>query len=225
VVDAAGLLKSDEHEAFVSQLRIHEAETTQQVVVATISSLDGLSVEDYANRLFRHWGLGQKDKDNGVLLLVSPSERKVRIEVGYGLEGQLTDALSRLVIETAIIPLFRRDDYAGGIGAGIDAILDILGGNTNPLPLHFVEGELPNEEEAKTTLIEVFLTMASLVVAMLFLFWILSVLARRYKWNLEGGTDSSRSSSSDSSSSSSSNRESYSGGGGSSGGGGASGSW
>ena len=93
VVDSANLLKADELSALEQKLQAHEEKTTDQVVIATVRSLGGTSVEDYANRLFRLWQLGQKARNNGVLLLVAPSERKVRIEVGYGLEGALTDAL------------------------------------------------------------------------------------------------------------------------------------
>jgi uncharacterized protein len=88
-----------------------------------------LVVEDYANRLFRHWQLGQKAKNNGVLLLVAPKERKIRIEVGYGLEGALTDALTKVIIATAITPRFKQSDFAGGITAGVDAVISILTGD------------------------------------------------------------------------------------------------
>ena len=129
VVDSANLLKPDERAALEAKLKAHEDKTTDQVVVATLRSLEGYEIEDYANRLFRHWQLGQKDKDNGALLLVAPQERKVRIEVGYGLEGALTDALSKIIITTAIAPQFQKGNFAGGIDAGIDAMLSILTGD------------------------------------------------------------------------------------------------
>ncbi|AWM89260.1 YgcG family protein [Microvirga sp. 17 mud 1-3] len=129
VVDAANLLKPEERTALEAKLKAHEDKTSDQVVVATVPSLEGYEVEDYANRLFRHWQLGQKDKNNGVLLLVAPKERKVRIEVGYGLEGALTDALSKVIITTAVAPQFQKGDFAGGIDAGVDAILSILTGD------------------------------------------------------------------------------------------------
>lgn len=129
VVDAANLLKSEERAALEAKLKAHEDKTTDQVVVATLRSLEGHEVEDYANRLFRHWQLGQKGKDNGALLLVAPQERKVRIEVGYGLEGALTDALSKVIIATAIAPQFQKGNFAGGIDAGVDAMLSILTGD------------------------------------------------------------------------------------------------
>ncbi|MFC4170694.1 TPM domain-containing protein [Microvirga sp. GCM10011540] len=129
VVDAAGLLTPDQRAALEAKLKAYEDKTSDQVVVATLRSLDGLTIEDYGNRLFRHWRLGQADKDNGALLLVAPNERKVRIEVGYGLEGALTDALSRVIITTAVAPQFQKGDFAAGIDAGVDAMLSILTGD------------------------------------------------------------------------------------------------
>jgi uncharacterized protein len=129
VVDAAHLLQPDQQARLDAKLKAHEDRTSDQVVVATVPSLGDLTIEDYANRLFRHWELGQKAKNNGVLLLVAPNERKVRIEVGYGLEGALTDALSKVIISTAIAPKFQQGDFAGGLEAGVDAILSILTGD------------------------------------------------------------------------------------------------
>lgn len=129
VVDAANILDPASEASIAEKLKAHEERTTDQLVVATVPTLGELTVEDYANRLFRHWGLGQKEKNNGALLLVAPTERKVRIEVGYGLEGALTDALSKIIISTAVAPRFRQGDFAGGIAAGVDAILAILTGD------------------------------------------------------------------------------------------------
>lgn len=129
VVDAASILDAAQRAALEQKLKAHEDKTTDQVVVASVPSLGGGDIEDYANRLYRHWQLGQKDKNNGVLLLVAPNERKVRIEVGYGLEGALTDALSKLIITTAIAPRFKTGDFAGGLNAGVDAIVSILTGD------------------------------------------------------------------------------------------------
>ena len=123
VVDAAGILDQSTRSALVGRLAALEAQNTDQVVVATVASLEGYAVEDYANRLFRQWGLGQKDKNNGVLLLVAPSERKVRIEVGYGLEGTLTDAVASLIISQSIVPHFRSNDMRGGVVQGVDDIV------------------------------------------------------------------------------------------------------
>jgi uncharacterized protein len=129
VVDQAGLLTPAQRDGIEAKLKAHEDRTSDQVVVATVASLQGTSVEDYANRLFRAWRLGQAKTNNGVLLLVAPNERKVRIEVGYGLEGAITDALSRVIIASAITPRFKDGDFAGGIQAGVDGILSILAGD------------------------------------------------------------------------------------------------
>ncbi|WP_409564818.1 TPM domain-containing protein [Methylobacterium sp. J-026] len=129
VVDAAGILTPDQRQALDAKLKAHADRTSDQVVVATVPSLQGTTIEDYANRLFRDWKLGQAKTNNGVLLLVAPKERKVRIEVGYGLEGALTDALSRTIIAGAITPRFKTDDYFGGLDAGVDGILSILAGD------------------------------------------------------------------------------------------------
>jgi uncharacterized protein len=131
VVDLADVIPAETRARIEAKLAAHETKTGDQVVVATLGSLQEAAVEEFANRLFRHWKLGEKDRNNGVLLLVAPSERKLRIEVGYGLEGALTDALSKVIITTAIAPRFRTDDFGGGIEAGIDAILGILDGDAN----------------------------------------------------------------------------------------------
>lgn len=107
VVDAAGILKPDETAALDAQLKAYEEKTSDQVVVATVPNLQGLTIEDYGNRLFRSWAIGQAKTNNGALLLVAPNDRKVRIEVGYGLEGALTDALSKVIITTSIAPRFK----------------------------------------------------------------------------------------------------------------------
>jgi len=129
VVDGAALLTPEQRQALSEKLKAHEDKTSDQVVVATVRTLGGLSVEDYANRLFRTWGLGQKKTNNGVLLLVAPNDRKMRIEVGYGLEGALTDALSKVILATAVAPRFKAGDWNGGLDAGVEAILSVLSGD------------------------------------------------------------------------------------------------
>ncbi len=128
VVDQAGLLEAAEEAALSRLLEQHERKTTNQIVVVTLQSLQGYPIEDFGYRLGRHWGIGQKGKDNGALLIVAPKERKVRIEVGYGLEGTLTDTLSRMIIESEILPRIRKNDFPGGIRAGVVSILKALEG-------------------------------------------------------------------------------------------------
>ena len=128
VVDAASLLDPATEAALDARLAAHESASSDQVVVATVPSLDGRDVADYANRLGRAWGIGTAENDNGVLLVVAPNERAVRIEVGYGLEGALPDALAGRIVRREILPAFRSGDYAGGIEAGTDAILRAIEG-------------------------------------------------------------------------------------------------
>jgi uncharacterized protein len=130
VVDDAGILTPTTRSGLIEMLAAHERATGQQVVVVTLKSLEGYSIEDYGYQLGRAWGIGQKDKNTGAVLIVAPNERKVRIEVGYGLEGTLTDAASRVIIEDQILPSFRTGDFNAGVVAGTAAILTILGGDT-----------------------------------------------------------------------------------------------
>ena len=129
VVDDAGVLDEGTRAALTQKLAEFETKTTDQFVVVTLKSLQGTSIEDFGVELGRHWQIGQRDKNNGVLLIVAPNERKVRIEVGYGLEGALTDAVSRLIIENGITPRFRAGDFAGGITRGVDDIISVLSGD------------------------------------------------------------------------------------------------
>jgi uncharacterized protein len=126
VVDDAGILDPTTKSALERKLADFEAKTTGQLVVVTLKSLQGTSIEDYGYQLGRHWGIGRKEKNTGALLIVAPNERKVRIEVGYGFEGTLTDAVSKLIIENSILPRFRVNDFAGGIGRGVDDIIQAV---------------------------------------------------------------------------------------------------
>jgi uncharacterized protein len=129
VVDEAGLLTEQDRRALDDELKALEDKSTDQVVVLTIRSLQGYEIEDFGYRLGRAWQIGQKGKNNGAVLIVAPNERKVRIEVGRGLEPELTDLLTKLIIENAILPAFRRGDFAGGIKAGVHDIRDVLLGD------------------------------------------------------------------------------------------------
>ena len=123
VVDQANILSPAQKLDLESKLRANYPKTGFALVVATVNSLEGYSIEDYGYRLGRHWQLGDKDKDNGVILLVAPNERKVRIETGYGADDYLTDAVSGLIIRQQIIPKFKAGDMGGGIVAGTDALI------------------------------------------------------------------------------------------------------
>ncbi len=132
VVDQAGLLTPTTQKELTTRLQQHEDSTGNQVVVVTLNSLQGDEIADYGYQLGRHWGIGQQGRDNGVLLIVAPNEHKVRIEVGYGLEGTLTDALSKNIIETIITPRFKQGDMEGGIREGALAILAAIEGTYTP---------------------------------------------------------------------------------------------
>jgi len=134
VVDEAGILTPAFKTEISAQLAAHEQSTTNQIVVVTLTSLQGYDIADFANQLFRHWGIGQKGRNNGVLLIVVPNERKLRIEVGYGLEGALTDAESHSIIERAIKPPFRQGNYEQGIRAGVGAVLAAIEGEYQATP-------------------------------------------------------------------------------------------
>jgi len=130
VVDNASILSAATIQNLTGMLEKHEQATGEQVVVVTLKSLGGFAIEDFGYRLGRHWGIGQKGKNTGAMLIVVPSEHKVRIEVGYGLEGKLTDAISRTIIDGYILTNFRRGDYNAGVLAGTASILTVLGGGT-----------------------------------------------------------------------------------------------
>jgi uncharacterized protein len=129
VVDQAGVLDAAARSRLDSKLADLESKTSTELVVATLPSLQGYEIADYGYRLGRHWGIGQKGKNNGAILIVAPKERSVRIEVGYGLEGTLTDAVSRLIIENSILPRFRANDTSGGIERGVDDIVQVFSGD------------------------------------------------------------------------------------------------
>ncbi len=129
ITDQAGLLSADDYTAIMAELAALEQKSTDQFAVVTVKSLEGYPIEDYGYRLGREWGIGQKGKDNGILLIVAPNERKVRIEVGRGLEPVMTDAMSSLIIRNAILPEFRRGDFSAGIRAGVRDIKDVLLGD------------------------------------------------------------------------------------------------
>jgi uncharacterized protein len=123
VVDAADLLQPAQEAELTQKLAALEAATHRQLVVATVPSLEGHEIEEYGVGLGRAWHIGQQGANNGVILLVAPNEHKVRIEVGYGMEGVLTDALSSQIIRNVILPRFKANDFPGGITAGTDAII------------------------------------------------------------------------------------------------------
>src|SRR5215831_6413377 len=126
IVDQANIIPAATRVDIEPKLADLETKSGIQLVVATVSSLQGEEIEPYTNELFRTWKLGEKAKNNGVLLLVAPNEHRVRVEVGYGLEGTLTDALSKIIIANAIAPRFKIGDFDGGVSRGVDDIVTVL---------------------------------------------------------------------------------------------------
>lgn len=135
VVDQAGIIPDLTEAELTAKLEALEQTTQRQLVVVTIADLQGYDISDYGYQLGRSWGIGDAERNDGALLIVAPNDRKVRIEVGYGLEGYLTDAISSLVINNTIVPRFKDGDMPGGIVAGTDALIQQL--------------QLPPEEAAK----------------------------------------------------------------------------
>ena len=132
VVDEAALMSRKQAHQLTQQLAAFEKRSGIQLVVVSVDSLDGETIEEYGYQLGRHWGIGQKGKNNGVLLLIAQDERKVRIEVGYGLEGALPDAIAANIIQTRILPAFKRGDMVAGVVAGSQSIMKALAGEYQP---------------------------------------------------------------------------------------------
>ena len=128
VNDFAGMLGPEGSSRIESLLSAYEDSTSTQIAVVFVENLEGYEVADYASRIFEQWNIGQKDTNNGLLILVARDDRKIRLETGYGLEERLTDALSRRIIEQDILPLFRKGDVEGGITAGIYRVTEVLSG-------------------------------------------------------------------------------------------------
>jgi uncharacterized protein len=232
IVDEAALLSADDRRQLEQDLEALEKKSTDQLVIYTTRSLQGYPIEDFGYRLGRFWQIGQKGKNNGVILIVAPGDRKVRIEVGRGLEPQLTDLMSKLIVENAILPAFRRNDFAGGIKAGVRDIRDVLLGDAEAV-----------KERARTAAkrspgSDNFMPLAMLAILILFAFtvvWMQSAQtahpSRAVRDRRRGGYDPWGSSSSGwggwsgGSSGSGGGGGGFSGGGGDFGGGGSSGSW
>jgi len=218
IVDQANVISADARRTIEPKLVDLETKSGIQLVVATVNSLEGQEIEPYANALFRKWQLGEKTKNNGVLLLVAPKERRVRIEVGYGLEGTLTDALSKVIIVNAITPRFKAGDFSDGILRGVDDIITVL--TTDASEWEKRPSLRLDNQPASDPINWVIILIVIVVVVLL-------IVSPGFRWvffnvvlNIllsSGGSGSS--------SGGSSGGGGFSGGGGSSGGGGASGSW
>jgi uncharacterized protein len=146
VTDQAGLLTPADKAALESELAAVEQTSTDQIAVVTVKSLEGYAIEEYGIGLARKWGIGQKGKDNGILLIVAPNDRKVRIEVGRRLEPLMTDTMSALIIQNAILPKFRRGDFAGGIKDGVRDIKTVLLGDPEEVKQRAEGARTPHDD-------------------------------------------------------------------------------
>jgi uncharacterized protein len=133
VVDNAQLLSAATTQNLNKQLAAQEQRTGNQLVVVTLNDLQGYEIADFGFQLGRHWGIGQKDSNNGALLIIAKQERKMRIEVGYGLEGTLTDARSAQIIQQILSPAFKTGDFNGGITRAVDAMILVIDGKAVPV--------------------------------------------------------------------------------------------
>jgi uncharacterized protein len=226
VVDQADIIPAADEAALTAKLEALETRTTDQVVVATVPSLQGYAIEEFGYKLGRHWQIGQKSANNGLILLVAPNDRKVRIEVGYGLEGVMTDAYSTRIIQQDILPRFRDSDFPGGINAGVDRIVEQL--TADPADAKARADKAAQSSDRPDPELMIFIVILVLVLApnLLVLLAVMGIFGKRgKKWarSSRGGWISGGSSGSSWSSGSSGGG--FSGGGGSFGGGGSSGGW
>jgi len=225
VVDQANIVQPETRAALEQKLVDLEEKSGIQLAIATVASLEGQDIEPYANELFRKWHLGENKKNNGVLLLVAPNERRVRIEVGYGLEGTLTDALSKVIITNAMTPRFKAGNFSEGISRGVDDIITVLTTDASEWqkrPSLRLDYQQPVDSETWLLLLALFVFFGFLIVSPSFRWQFFNVVL-----NVLASSGSSRGSYSGGGYSGGgySGGGGFSGGGGSSGGGGASGSW
>ena len=229
VTDSAAILPADTAASLEARLKALEDSTGTQIVVATVPGLDGYEIEDYGVGLLRAWGIGQKDKNNGAILLIAPNERKVRIEVGYGLEGVLTDAMSSQIIRKAIIPRFKAGDMAGGVDAGATEMISLLSLPAEEQAAQVAAVAARNDRAATVGAISAIEVIFWVIV----LIWVISAMSSGKKGRRRGGVviwgpgmgGSWSSGGGGSSWGGGGGFGGFSGGGGSGGGGGASGGW
>lgn len=221
VVDAAEILPVNAEQALTVKIIAMEAKTGHQMVVVTLADLQGYDIADYGYQLGRHWGIGDAAADDGVLFIIAPNDRKTRIEVGYGLEGVLTDALSSVILQSAVLPRFREGDMAGGVAAGAEAIIAQLTLDPATARARAEAAEAPTQSELEAII-------PVIILIIWFTLFVLSARGRRrwrraghagpiVIWGPGGGSGSGWGGGS--------GGGGFSGGGGSFGGGGSSGSW
>jgi uncharacterized protein len=168
IVDDAHLLTAADRASIEADLKALEEKSSDQLVVYTTNSLQGYPIEDFGYQLGRAWGIGQKGTNNGVLLIVAPAERKVRIEVGRGLEPQLTDALTKLIIQNAILPRFKRGEFSAGVKAGVHDIRDAMLGDAEAVKERVAARPLKKRNADDS---EALVTLVFIIAIILFVLW------------------------------------------------------
>jgi uncharacterized protein len=166
VVDQAEILSPEQEAALDATLAAHETASSDQIVVVTLSSLQDYDIADYGYQLGRHWGIGQKAIDNGVLLIVAPNERQLRIEVGYGAEAIITDGLASSIIRNTIVPKFKEGDMPAGIEAGVAEIIALLNASPEELAARKAEFEAsqPNDELSDSGAMVIFIIIVIVII-------------------------------------------------------------
>ena len=180
VNDYAGVMGEQQARALETRLAQFEQETGHQVAVLAIPTLDGEDIEGFSIRVAESWKIGQKGFDNGVILVVAVKDRRLRLEVGYGLEGVLPDALARQIIGDYIVPRFRAQDYAGGIIAGTDAVLKVI--RSEPLP----ESARKRDRQPESALSPIMMMLVTLAVFGLMAFASMGNRRRHGMWATHG---------------------------------------
>lgn len=184
ITDDAELLSTSVRQRISARLEAHEAETGNQVAVLTVPTLEGESIEGFAIRVFEEWQLGQDGEDNGILLIVAPRDRRMRIEVGYGLEGTLTDLEAGRIIRNIMAPRFKANDFDGGIEEGVDAIIAQLSGdNSLPRDVAPAKSKKPFFEGPDLSIVERLL-FGAFIFGIIGLFTVLGVLTPGMGWFL-----------------------------------------
>lgn len=171
VNDFAGVLTVEQRTSLETELAVFQNDTLNEIAVVTVKNLGGDTVENFAEELFREWGIGKKGQDNGVLMLVAVDDRRMRIEVGYGLEGALTDAQSNWIINNVMKPAFRANDFSGGIGAAVSKIIDATKGEVVPSESSNRQGSGNGFDPSNIFFLVIFIPV-----------WLASILGRSKSW-------------------------------------------
>lgn len=187
VVDDAQILSPAAEQQLTDELAALEQQTGHQVVVATLPSLQGYEIEDFGYQLLRTWGIGRKDQDDGVILIVAPNERAVRIEVGYGLEPVMTDAMSSLILQRAVLPAFKAGDYEKGVVDGTRAIVRQVGLPEDQARAAVAQAEAQRAAAARES--EGGGSIVPLIIGALVVFWVLSGIMRAFGGGRRRGGD------------------------------------